>query len=66
MVNKTQVENDLLEILEISAKVVEKTKAFAVDGRNMREYRISILSIAKIVQEQYNYQRGLDNGKNIK
>lgn len=63
MVNKLQVENDLLEILDISAKVVEKTKAFGVDAKNTREWRISILSIAKIVQDQYNYQREKENKK---
>lgn len=60
LVNKVQVENDLLEILSIASKVVEKTDAFKVDEKNYREWRISVLSIAKIVQEQYNYQRMKD------
>jgi len=54
MVDKVQVENDVLEILAIADRVVDKTEAFKVDVKNYREYRISVLSVAKLVQDQYN------------
>ena len=52
MVDKIQVENDMLEILSITDKVISKTEAFKVDEKNYREYRISVLSVAKLVLVQ--------------
>jgi hypothetical protein len=60
MVNKVQVENDVLEILTIADKVVGKTEAFKVDEKNYREYRISVLSVAKLVQDQYNREKDME------
>lgn len=57
MVDKVQVENDVLEILAIADRVVDKTEAFKVDVKNYREYRISVLSVAKLVQDQYNREK---------
>lgn len=54
MVDKLKVENEMLEILEITEKVVSKTHAFKVDEKNYREWRMSILATAKLVQDQYN------------
>lgn len=56
-ISKEQVVNDMLEILEIADVVVDKTEAFQVKGSNEREWRISVLSVAKIVQEQMNFYR---------
>lgn len=55
MVLSDIVEKEVLEILDTTAKVVEKTQSFKVDPKNYREWRISILSVAKLVQDQYNH-----------
>jgi len=60
MVDKVQVEYDVLEILAIADRVVDKTEAFKVDVKNYREYRISVLSVAKLVQDQYNRAKDID------
>lgn len=57
MVDKVQIEHDVLEILDVADKVVSKTEAFKVDEKNYREYRISVLSVAKLVQDQYNREK---------
>jgi hypothetical protein len=60
MIDKVQVENDVLEILSIADRVVDKTEAFKVDIKNYREYRISVLSVAKLVQDQYNRAKDIE------
>jgi hypothetical protein len=54
MHDKLTIETEMLDILEIAEKVVSKTHAFKVDEKNYREWRMSIISIAKLVQDQYN------------
>lgn len=61
MIDKAQVENDVLEILGIADAVVNKTEAFRVDVKNYREWRISVLSVAKLVQDQYNREKELED-----
>lgn len=52
--NTEKVYSEVMDIFDISARIVSDTKAFAVAQNNHREWRMSILSVAKVVQEQYN------------
>jgi hypothetical protein len=68
--NTEKVYNEVMDIFTISARIVKDTKAFAVAENNHREWRMSILSVAKVVQEQYNnvlceeeYQKEIDDRK---
>ena len=68
--NTEKVYSEVMDIFDISARIVSDTKAFAVAQNNHREWRMSILSVAKVVQEQYNnvlceeeYQKEIDNRK---
>lgn len=52
--NTEEVYKQVMDIFDISARIAKDTKAFTVTEYNYREWRMSVLLIAKIVQEQYN------------